>query len=168
MGICKKRLNEWNGISHDTELLKELFQSNKIDTILEQWDCSLTPAEFARLRTVGGEKCDSCGKSRQELSRKLLDVCARCSKTYYCGKECQTKQWKAGHNKCCRKPGEFKPEDFVCLHGLDSTNPELNGDLEHIVGKDPKNKGCWNVRLMVQSRIISVASEKMMQLRPLK
>ena len=31
-----------------------------------------------------------------------LDVCVNCRRTFYCGKACQTADWKAGHKKECK------------------------------------------------------------------
>ena len=31
-----------------------------------------------------------------------LEQCAGCLRTYYCGKACQTADWKAGHKKECK------------------------------------------------------------------
>ena len=127
----------------------------------------LTAEEVDQLLKVGGERCDCCGKSREELGRKLLDVCSIYKKGYYCGRECQTKQWKAGHKKWCRKPGELKAGDYVRLQGLQA-KPELNGTLVKVVGEDSNNKGRWEVKVQGGTKTISVAAEKMEQLRPLK
>jgi len=127
----------------------------------------LTQGEVDQLLKVGGERCDCCGKSREELGTKLLNKCSGCEKAYYCSRECQVKQWKAGHKKWCRKPGEFKPGDYIRLQGLQS-QPQLNGTLVQVVGQDPKTKGRWGVKVQGGTKTISVSSEKMEQLRPLK
>ena len=31
-----------------------------------------------------------------------LDVCIKCRRTFYCGKACQTADWKAGHRAECK------------------------------------------------------------------
>ena len=128
---------------------------------------ALTLEEMDQLLKVGGERCDCCGKSREELGKTLLEYCTACKKAYYCGEDCQKKQWKAGHKKWCRKPGVFKPGDYIRLNGLQS-KPELNGSLMRVVGEDPNNKGRWEVKVQGATKSISVSSEKMEQLRPLK
>jgi len=47
--------------------------------------------------------------------------CNRCKQVYYCGKECQRKDWKEGyHKRICRstkeKEKEEKEEDEVSIH----------------------------------------------------
>jgi len=44
----------------------------------------------------GGERCEECGV------RDNLLICARCRKVYYCGKEHQTKNWKAHKPNCLK------------------------------------------------------------------
>jgi MYND finger len=39
-------------------------------------------------------KCACCGKAETEAIRR----CVRCKAVGYCGKDCQTKHWKMGHN----------------------------------------------------------------------
>lgn len=40
--------------------------------------------------------CAYCGKKGKELQR-----CGRCKTVYYCDRDCQTKDWKAGHKSTC-------------------------------------------------------------------
>ncbi|CAJ1946425.1 unnamed protein product [Cylindrotheca closterium] len=127
----------------------------------------LSQAEVDKLIQVGGERCDCCGKSREELGRLFLDRCSGCSKAYYCNRDCQMKQWKAGHKKWCRKPGVFKPGDYVRLHGLQS-QPQFNGTVVQVVHEDPNAKGLFAVKIQGGTKSVSISSEKMEQLRPLK
>ena len=46
--------------------------------------------------------CAHCGVDKA-LDGKRLRACARCKCTFYCGKECQTSHWRAGHKNCCRE-----------------------------------------------------------------
>jgi len=51
--------------------------------------------------TVGASECDGgCGKLERRPGE--FSQCSRCKKTKYCGKDCQTKHWKAGHKKECK------------------------------------------------------------------
>lgn len=67
--------------------------------------------------TVGGARCDCCGKSRKDMKNNDFEVCARCKVAYYCSRECQTRQWNAGHNTACRKSGQIKRGDYMLLKG---------------------------------------------------
>lgn len=42
------------------------------------------------------EKCGSCGLPKPDMKK-----CSRCKKVVYCSKECQLKDWKAGHKHVC-------------------------------------------------------------------
>jgi hypothetical protein len=41
---------------------------------------SLTKEQIARLLTVGGEHCDGCEKTREELGLKRLNICKQCTR----------------------------------------------------------------------------------------
>lgn len=49
---------------------------------------------------ASSSSCASCGK--QDPKQR----CSICKAVYYCGQECQTKDWKAGHKKQCAKIAE--------------------------------------------------------------
>jgi hypothetical protein len=48
---------------------------------------------------VSERTCFTCGKKRGEHE---LQTCARCKLAKYCGRECQTADWKAGHKAVCK------------------------------------------------------------------
>ena len=131
------------------------------------------PEEFERLVRIGGEKCDCCGKTPEDLGLENLLKCGNCGKAYYCGRQCQRKQWKAGHKMCCRKPGEFQSGDFFRLHGFDILPKTLlklgvtNGTLAQVVREHPDSKGRWKVRAHGGIELL-IGSENMEQLRPVK
>lgn len=129
----------------------------------------LTPAQMEHLLAVGGTRCDGCGRTREELGVTHLRSCSRCKKAYYCGAECQRKQWKVGgHKQHCRELGRIEPGDYVRLNGINA-RPQLNGMVVRVVGPDPKDMNRMEVRIGVgNERSISIAKEKMEQLRPLK
>jgi hypothetical protein len=127
----------------------------------------LTKEQAGHLLSVGGDQCDGCHQTRIELGMDHLKSCARCRRTFYCCGECQKKQWKAGHKQYCRKPGQVKPGDYVRLNGIES-RPEVNGEVVQVVRADPKQEGRWETRIPGGDSSISIASEKMELLRPLK
>lgn len=127
---------------------------------------SIAKEEYDRLISVGGDACDCCKKTLAELKMHHLKQCGRCLKAFYCSAECQNRQWRGGHKKVCRKPGHFKSGDFIKLQGIES-KPELNGSIVKVVGPDPDKEGRWAVKADGGTRSISVAAEKMVQLRPL-
>lgn len=132
----------------------------------------LTPTVMNRLLSVGGNRCDTCDKTRDELPdlQRLLR-CARCRRAYYCSKECQRLQWKRGHKQHCRLAGEFCAGDYVRLQGL-QTKPEMNGTLVQVVGSmGDGSSNRWQTRLPGTSNnapAVSIAAANMEQLRPLK
>ena len=42
------------------------------------------------------DKCGSCGLPKPDMKK-----CSRCKTVVYCSKECQIKDWKAGHKHAC-------------------------------------------------------------------
>ena len=70
-----------------------------------------------RQMSLGGDKCDRCGKTCEQLGIPSLQRCSRCSMAYFCSKECFRTQWNTGgHKKSCRKPGQFEIGDY-CRFG---------------------------------------------------
>ncbi|KAJ6254008.1 ankyrin repeat-containing protein [Anaeramoeba flamelloides] len=52
-------------------------------------------------KAINYRKCNVCNKT------KGLSICTSCKEVYYCGKECQRKDWK-NHKEKCLKEGEKK------------------------------------------------------------
>jgi MYND finger len=112
------------------------------------WSKGATPElrEQLRARIIpGGTRCDCCKKTKEALGMKKLLCCQRCNMAYYCSKECQTTQWKAGHKQACREAGEIHPGDFLKLQGL-VENPELNGLIVRAVAPVDGNPARWQVQ----------------------
>jgi len=126
---------------------------------------SAAAEKLGDLLAVGGTQCDCCGKTREELGVTHLESCARCKKAYFCSVACQRKQWKAGHKQACRAPGQVEAGDFVRLDGLQA-RPELNGMIVKVVGNDPYKVNRCEVE--IGNKSLSIAKDKMEQLRPLK
>ena len=64
--------------------------------------CS-TPVAFDShiITNMSPASCNKCGSTRSSLGEALLS-CARCKTTFYCGKECQKKDWSK-HRLQCKK-----------------------------------------------------------------
>ncbi|KAJ7112942.1 hypothetical protein C8R44DRAFT_796971 [Mycena epipterygia] len=45
--------------------------------------------------------CDACGRLESSLKKRQLLSCAGCLLSKYCSKECQKKDWNAGHKSRC-------------------------------------------------------------------
>jgi hypothetical protein len=115
---------------------------------------------------VGGNKCDCCKKTREDLGIKTLFYCSGCSMASYCSKECQKKQWKAGHKQACRKKSQIEIGDVMKLSELQS-RPDLNDTLVTVVEPDPSKEGRWVVRGMnPPQEVISVSAKKLLRIRP--
>jgi hypothetical protein len=53
------------------------------------------------LDTCLKSSCGNCGVDAKDIPEGKLKACERCRSAWYCGKECQTKHWKAGHKTDC-------------------------------------------------------------------
>jgi len=51
--------------------------------------------ELRRRLEIGGNACDCCGKTLQELGVPRLNCCSRCKVAYYCSVDCQTKKMES-------------------------------------------------------------------------
>ena len=116
--------------------------------------------------TVGGSKCDECGKSWQDVGKPKLDCCTRCKMAFYCSRDCQKKAWRAGHREACREKGQIEINDVMKLQGLQS-KPELNDCLVTVLAPDT-TAGRWRVKSMVSDSVMSIATDKLTHIRPAK
>jgi len=49
-----------------------------------------------------GKRCDGCFKSPDTSNIKAVKPCSRCKFIFYCGKDCQKRDWKLHKNECMR------------------------------------------------------------------
>jgi len=68
------------------------------------------------------DHCNHCGMPASGASKPLMK-CGRCSMSYYCSKECQTKFWHAGHKYDCYH--EKKARNLLGLKNMTPT-AEIN------------------------------------------
>jgi len=122
------------------------------------------PGVNAERLSVGGDKCDGCKKTLEELGVSRLLICQRCLRAYYCSKACQLKSWKGGHKTACRKSDQMDQGDYMRLKGF--KNQEYNGVVVQVVG--PLAAERWQVELHGKNKGISVAAKNLEHLRPEK
>jgi len=146
------------------------FSLDNTQVLAVESDTAMLRNAMKRDMRPSGEECDRC-KTRTELQVHHLNACASCEKAFYCSRECQRKQWKAGHSDHCRKPGEFRPRDYARVLGLRS-RAELNHKPVQVIGPDPEFEGQLQVRIKAGTReqvgtVVSVAVNKLERFRPL-
>jgi hypothetical protein len=117
-----------------------------------------------RVDDVGGGRCDACGKALEELGVQRLSCCTLCKMAFYCSKECQRKQWRAGHKQACRKPNEIKTNDYLIIRNIKSDD-SLNGLMVKAMEPDPHNEDQWRVEIP-EDRIICVSIKNLYHIRP--
>lgn len=116
---------------------------------------------------VGGNACDACRKTLAELGLKQLKKCTRCMNAFYCSAECQRAQWKAGHKKACRKPGQIEPGDLMKLIKLQRRS-DLNGIIvKTVMALNDREDDRWRVDIGKQ-KMIDVAVSNLEHIRPEK
>ena len=124
-----------------------------------------------RATMVGGNACDGCGKTLQDLGLDKFECCSRCNMAYYCSKSCQREAWRAGHKKACRKPDEIRAGDCMMLTGL-KKRPEMNGKVVRIMAAAEK-EGRWMVTeksttYTNETTCVSIATGNLRHIRPAK
>jgi len=113
---------------------------------------------------AGGNHCDCCKKSTQELNLDSLLKCGRCQMVFYCSADCQRMSWNSEHKRDCRKKGQIEVGDDMMLDRL-SSRPDLNGRFVKVIGRG-KTEGKWLVRLGDTTQPMSVSADKLVRLRP--
>lgn len=53
------------------------------------------------------QQCSYCYVKKGSAACSVLRCCAKCHKCYYCSRDCQVADWKAGHKHWCGKAGEI-------------------------------------------------------------
>jgi hypothetical protein len=123
----KQALDELKGDPPTQEEAEELRELHSILCGPNAFDVSTLEGKSALNRYMslrfkhhmaGGSHCDCCQKVESELEERFMK-CSICKLTLYCSKECQTKQWKAGHKKACRKRGQIKQRDIMVIIGVE-------------------------------------------------
>ena len=99
--------------------------------------------DLMKRTAVGGDKCDTCGKTPRQAGLARLQVCQRCKLACYCSRDCQRKAWKAGHKLACRKPDEIKVGDVMQLVDI-----PVSGQLVQVLSRD-NQENHWLVQLLI-------------------
>ena len=64
---------------------------------------NVATAEAVAILRRSQSHCAGPGCARRvKPDESPLDVCVKCRRTFYCGKDCQTTDWKAGHKAECK------------------------------------------------------------------
>jgi MYND finger len=48
------------------------------------------------------KRCATCGADQSQLAPRKLLLCTGCGATWYCGQECQRRDWLADHKRTCK------------------------------------------------------------------
>jgi len=99
--------------------------------------------------TVGGSRCDQCGKTLLEANMLNLLKCRRCCQTHFCSKECASLAWGSWHGMSCRKVGDFAVGDTVFVKGFsfDIGNGRIRCGTKAVITDGVEN-GDWAVRAL--------------------
>lgn len=97
------------------------------------------------MTTEGNRLCDGCGKSA--FPKETLLVCRGCHKAWYHNRDCQRRDWRAGHKAVC--PGNSKRTSRTNLvstsRSLGSrTSSCYNGSVEARQDRNTKSWGIWS------------------------
>jgi hypothetical protein len=52
---------------------------------------------------IRGCSNEQCENGWEEVNKARFQKCSKCKLKFYCSRDCQTKDWKAGHKKYCRE-----------------------------------------------------------------
>lgn len=149
-----------------------------------------------RATTVGGNACDCCGKTLEELGQSKFDCCSRCKLVYYCSKACQVSRRNSefvllacttvtcvhlmshscstSHQKSAWKSGHKgacrKPDE---IHPGDymivkdvQARPELNGSVVKVLNHREEDR--WVVQSSGTADPVSLSAKKLQHIRPAK
>jgi len=86
------KMDEW-----DENMKPKMYPFEAGEVFLEE-----TPYLYALSDVHKGQRCDCCFKSPQTSNIKAVKPCSRCKFIFYCGKDCQKRDWKLHKNECMR------------------------------------------------------------------
>ncbi|OSX59923.1 hypothetical protein POSPLADRAFT_1066984 [Postia placenta MAD-698-R-SB12] len=85
----------------------------------------------ALLQSEKGRRCDLC--HRLSSDRVQLRRCTGCTSYWYCGAECQRKQWSSQHKRLCKRyPRYMASEEYQALSHHDQVDAIL---LSHLIAE---------------------------------
>jgi NADH pyrophosphatase NudC (nudix superfamily) len=87
----KSQLKEFNRLLND----RQQYKKQQIAAVVAQAKQGQEPQKSESF-------CSYCATSSKENPMLKLKECSGCHNVRYCGKECQTADWKQGHKKCCK------------------------------------------------------------------
>lgn len=110
--------------------LEEVIKTRPTDPVLQklrEWIDQVTPDNQDDAASFAAKMCRTCHKKVDSLKK-----CARCTRVYYCSKECQCADWKT-HKATCLPPTW---ENFVGIGTVSATNvaATLNKARESVKG----------------------------------
>ncbi len=94
LALCKEQYDGSICIPGHSCIPKALYWYRKAAARLDAEASKIE--ECNEMESIVKSFCANCNKKEDELSEKLK-ACGLCKATYYCGKECQTNHWRAGH-----------------------------------------------------------------------
>jgi len=86
------KMEEW-----DENMKPKMYPFEAGEVFLEE-----TPYLYALHDKHRGQRCDCCFKSPETSNIKPVKPCSRCRFIFYCGKDCQKRDWKLHKNECLR------------------------------------------------------------------
>lgn len=126
--------------------------------------------DIVRRLTVGGDKCDCCGKKRTDT---LFLCCNRCRRSYFCSDKCFWKQLEAGHKACCRERDQIEPGDLMTIRRSkpSATMPDLTSNLVRVIGPDSQSEQegkWWIITILASGQRGTIHQDMLRHIRPEK
>ena len=90
--------------------------------------------------TTTPRQCSTCKKDEKDLPTPLKH-CAKCKKTLYCSRECQTTDWKPHKQRCGKAYLQSLPEKDVFAHLVDAYR--LRIEDEYVVNGDVSERSLY-------------------------
>ena len=103
-----------SSLDKQIQIFSTQYSKKEQSAIEELCDSFSQPIPEARREL--GTKCACCGSKAEKR-------CSRCKKTWYCSKECQVKDFKAGHKAICKDPSSAKATPDIKL-------PQASADIK--------------------------------------
>lgn len=93
-------ISDCDGISPKSMALNTGLVS-RVSTMIVKHLAKTGRQEMKVQREQNRSRCCHCQKEKSTGSAEVMKECARCRQVWYCSRDCQKKDWKAGHKAAC-------------------------------------------------------------------
>ena len=102
--LTPKKKEQYSLFKHFDNIKSEIEKPQRpiSQAMSKSWEACVRTVVRDKERIERRFTCNTCG-AKGDLKKRKLKKCGRCKEVYYCSRDCQVEDWKAGHKDTCKK-----------------------------------------------------------------